>query len=250
LSRLGEDALSMIQQEVPVRRSDERFDPREMQMVHAMLRREFALAPAVIRTAATGSRHHAGVVVQHLNVITTVLHHHHQAEDDYVWPLLTRRCPVAATAMVELMEMQHRRLAVLVDAVNSRLSSWKACPSTESLAVLADSMDRLLPVLNDHLDMEEECVVPLMAHCITAAEWNAMVARGVAEADPGGLLLGFGMLIYEGDHDLVDAAIANMPEDVRPAIREQAEHAFAEHSRRVHGTETPLLSTDLVMDRL
>jgi hemerythrin-like domain-containing protein len=236
--------------EVPVRLTEERFDPREMQMVHAMLRREFALAPEVIRTAASGSRDHAGIVVQHLNVITTVLHHHHQAEDDYVWPLLTRRCPDAATAMVELMEMQHRRLAVLVDAVNSGLSSWTACPSAESAAVLADSVDRLLPVLDDHLDVEEKCVVPLMADYITAAEWNAIVAQGVAEADPGGLLLGFGMLIYEGDRDLVDAAIANMPEDVRPVIREQAEHAFAEHSRRVHGTATPVLSTDLITNRL
>jgi iron-sulfur cluster repair protein YtfE (RIC family) len=236
--------------EVPVRPSYERFDPREMHMVPAMLRREFALAPAVIRTAGIGSRDHAGVVVEHLNVITTVLHHHHQAEDDYVWPLLTRRCPAAATAMVELMEMQHRRLAVLVDAVDSGLSSWTACPSAESAAALADSVDRLLPVLDDHLDVEEESVVPLMAQYITAAEWNSIVAHGIAEADPDGLLLGFGMLMYEGDRDLVDAAIANMPEEVRPVIREQAEHAFAEHSRRVHGTATPVLSTDLVTNRL
>jgi hypothetical protein len=148
------------------------------------------------------------------------------------------------------MEMQHRRLAVLVERVNSGLSSWKACSSTESLADLADSVDLLLPVLDDHLDVEEECVVPLMAHYITAAEWNAMVAQGVAQADPGDLPLGFGMLIYEGDHDLVDAAIANMPEDVRSVIREQAEEAFAEHSRQVHGTETPLRSTDLITGRL
>ena len=41
--------------------SDERFDPREMHMVHAMLRREFALAPAAIRTVAAGSGDRAGV---------------------------------------------------------------------------------------------------------------------------------------------------------------------------------------------
>jgi iron-sulfur cluster repair protein YtfE (RIC family) len=232
--------------EVPVRPGDERFDPREMHMVHVMLRREFALAPALIRTAATGSRDQVDIVVHHLNVITSVLHHHHQAEDDYVWPLLTRRCPAAATAIVELMELQHRRLAVLVDAVNSGLSSWNAGSSLESAAALGDSLARLLPALDDHLEVEEECAVPLMAQHITAAEWNAMVAQGVAEADPADLLLGFGMLIYEGDRDLVDAAIANMPEDLRPVIREQAEHAFAEHSRRVHGTATPVLSTDLV----
>jgi hypothetical protein len=225
--------------------SDERFDPREMHMVHAMLRREFALAPAAIRTVAAGSGDRAGVVAHHLNVITTVLDHHHQAEDDYVWPLLTRRCPDAAAAMVELMQTQHRRLAVLVGAVNKVLSSWTAGPSAEAVAALADSVDRLLPVLNDHLRVEEECVVPLMAHYITAAEWNAMVAQGAAQADPGGLLLAFGMLIYEGDPDLVDAAIANMAEDARPVIHEQAVHAFAEHSRRVHGTATPVLSTHL-----
>ena len=43
--------------------------------------------------------------------------------------------------------------------------------------------------------------------------------------------LGFGMLMYEGDPEVVDAAIATMPKPVRPVIRELAAQAFAEHAR-------------------
>jgi hypothetical protein len=81
-------------------------------------------------------------------------------------------------------------------------------------------------VPHHHHRAEEERMVPLMERHITAAEWNQMVEKGAAGADPAGLPLGFGMLMYEGDPEVVDAAIASMPE-------------------QVHGTATPPRSTDL-----
>ena len=53
------------------------------------------------------------------------------------------------------------------------------------------------------------------------------------------------MLMYEGDSEVVDAAIANMPKPVRPGIQVVAARAFAKHSRRVHLTATPPRSDGL-----
>jgi hypothetical protein len=72
-----------------------------------------------------------------------------------------------------------------------------------------------------------------------------MVQEGAADADPETMPLGSGMLMHEGDPQIVDAGIAAMPPAVRPVIRELAAEAFAAHSLRVHGTATPARSTEL-----
>jgi hypothetical protein len=53
------------------------------------------------------------------------------------------------------------------------------------------------------------------------------------------------MLMYEGDPEIVDRAVAAMPAAARPAIRQLATRAFADQSRRIHGTATPPRSTEL-----
>jgi hypothetical protein len=55
------------------------------------------------------------------------------------------------------------------------------------------------------------------------------------------------MLMYEGDPEIVEHALAGLPAELRPAIREQAVAAFAEHALQVHGTATPLRSVDLAL---
>ena len=77
-----------------------------------------------------------------------------------------------------------------------------------------------------------------MEQYLTAAEWNEIVEKEAAGTDTATMALGFGMLMYEGDPEVVDAAIPNMPEPVRPVVREMAAEAFAEQSRRVHGAAT------------
>jgi hypothetical protein len=72
-----------------------------------------------------------------------------------------------------------------------------------------------------------------------------MVEQGAAEADPGDLPLGFGMLMYEGDPEVIDQAIANLPAEARPVVKQLAAEAFAAHAEEVHGTATPPRSTEL-----
>jgi len=223
---------------------DPHFDGREMLMLHDSFRREFGLMPGLVRGVAAGDRERAQVITAHITYVSTILHHHHHGEDVHVWPLLAERCAAECAPLVGLMEAQHEDIAKIGREIDEGLRAWAAAAAGPRQA-LADGLDRLLPVLREHLASEEENVVPLMERHITAAEWSEIVEKEAADVDPASIPLGFGMLMYEGDPEVVDAAIATMPEQVRPVIRELAARAFAEHSRLVHGTATPPRSTEL-----
>lgn len=220
------------------------FDGREMLMLHDSFRREFGLMPGLVRGTAARDRERAQVITAHITYVSTILHHHHHGEDVHVWPLLAERCAAQCAPLVELMEAQHEDIARIGREIDEGLRAWAAAAAGPREA-LAAALVRLIPVLRGHLAAEEEHVVPLMERHITAAEWNEIVEKEAADVDPASLPLGFGMLMYEGDPEVVDAAIATMPEQVRPVIRELAAQAFAEHSRLVHGTATPPRSTEL-----
>lgn len=51
--------------------------------------------------------------------------------------------------------------------------------------------------------------------------------------------------MYEGDPQLIERTIANLPANARPIVRDLAGRPFAEHALRVHGTPTPPRSSEL-----
>jgi hemerythrin-like domain-containing protein len=225
--------------------SEPHFDGREMLMLHDMFRREFGLMPGVVRGVEPGDRDRAQLISAHLTAVSTVLHHHHHGEDIDVWPLLASRCPAQCAPLVAQMEAQHEEIAKIGTEISGSLSAWLGSAAEPSREALADALDRLLPVLREHLGAEEENVVPLMEQYITKAEWDQIVVKEAAGADPAAMPLGFGMLMYEADPEVVAAAIASMPEQIRPVIRDLAARAFAARAEQVYGTATPPRSTDL-----
>ena len=225
-----------------------RFDRREMLIVHDVFRREFALMPGLIGTVAPDDHHRAELVADHIDGLTSLLHRHHHGEDANVWPLLVDRCADSA-ALTGSMHDQHEQLSAHLDAANAALGVWRANATADSGHRLVDALDRALSSLQQHLDDEERYVVPLMEQHISAAEWDDFVQKGSADADPAQLPLQFGMLMYEGDPEIIERALAAMPADARPVIGAVAAQTFAEHSRAVHGTPTSPRSTELMGSR-
>ncbi|GII28251.1 hemerythrin domain-containing protein [Planotetraspora mira] len=221
------------------------FDGREMYMLHNMFRREFALMPGLVRAVAAGDHERARIVAGHIEGVATVLHHHHHSEDEHVWPLLLERVPEDLAPVVRLMESQHEEVARTAAEIDEAIAAWRGSAGPEPREALADVLDRFLPLLKEHLGVEEEHVVPLMEKHITITEWNRMVQAGAADVDPESLPLGFGMLMYEGDPEIVELAISNMPPEARSVIGPLAAQAFAAHSELIHGTPTPPRSTEL-----
>ena len=221
------------------------FDGREMFVVHTMFRREFGLLPGLVRGVAPGDQQRMRVVAGHILGVATVLHHHHRAEDEQAWPFLLERGSEDVARIVQLMEIQHANIDELAAEVATALEAWGGGATAAYRDALAEILERLAAVLDQHMRLEEERAVPLMEKYITAAEWSQMVRTGAAGVDLDGLTLGFGMLMYEGEPEVIDLAIAALPPEVRTAIRQRAPQAFAAHSERVHGTATPPRSTEL-----
>jgi iron-sulfur cluster repair protein YtfE (RIC family) len=221
------------------------FDGREMAMVHRMFRREFLLAAGVVRQVAGGDIRRARVVAAHLRLICATLHHHHSGEDRYIWPLLERRAPSQVSEHVLCVVEQHRQVDAAQAEVDAELAIWSCRATADSRERLAAALDQLVAPLIDHMDYEERFVVPVMEMHIDLAEWNRIVQTMTAGLDPSDAPLVMGMNMYEGDSDIIEHTIANMPPEVRVGIRELAVDGYAEHAQRVHGTATPPRSWEI-----
>ena len=220
------------------------FDSSDMLVIHNMFRREFALMPGLVGAVVAGDHDRAQIIGDHVQAVIALLHDHHTHEDEDIWPLLLDRCTRAAR-LVGLMQGQHQQVATLLHEVDDALSIWRDAVTVESREALADVLGRLIPALKEHLNTEEDRVVPLMEQQITAAEWNEFLQNESAAVDPDHLPLMLGMLMYEGDPESVEQVIAAMSADTGAVIGELAAPTFAAHSRRVHGTATPPRSTEL-----
>jgi hemerythrin-like domain-containing protein len=217
-------------------------DIREMYMAHTMFRREFGLLPALISGVSPADAARARVIAQHFALIRTVLHHHHLAEDTYLWPRLASRAPADAAPVVAAMEAQHGELDKVIDDVTAGLRDWEETADPAHGAALAEAADRLRSLLAGHLAAEEEQALPLIARYVTAAEWGEMVAAGAGDVEPEQMPLIFGLMMYEGDPEVIGEAIEHMPPDVRQVLPVLAAEAFARHAELVHGTAAPAKS--------
>ncbi len=214
-------------------------DIREMYMAHTMFRREFTLLPALVRGVSAGDEERAQVVAGHLGFVTNVLHHHHQAEDTHLWPKLLERGPEEIDPIVHVMESQHADIDKGLTGIQAATAAWRTGAAVEHGNDLAEALDRLLPLLDEHLGVEEEHVLPLIEKYITAAEWDEMTRESAGDTPQEEMPLILGMMMYEGDPAVLEKVLSQMPADVRPFLEGAARQAFAAHSERVHGTATP-----------
>jgi hemerythrin-like domain-containing protein len=221
------------------------FDGREMLMAHDLYRREFGLMPGVIRGVAVGDYERTEIVADHIDMMTTSLHLHHGIEDAQVWPALLRRDSDDIPRVVESMQSQHTRIEELAAQVDAALTEWRNTATADARDALADAVDRFVPLLRDHMRLEEQRAVPLMEKYITAEEWGRMLHAEVSDTDPESLVLDFGMMMYEGEADLIEGAVASMPPEVQPVIRDMGSRAYAAHAKLIYGTPTPPRSTEL-----
>ncbi|MEU8419425.1 hemerythrin domain-containing protein [Micromonospora sp. NPDC048835] len=218
-------------------------DARDMFAVHTMLRRELGAAPALVRKVGAGDQRRAEVVARHVDLMSQLLEQHHSGEDKHIWPRLEARVPEAIAPIIDVMEKQHEAIHRGAERVNEALRQWRADSSAVSRDALADAVDALLPVLREHLALEEERVVPLIERYITAAEYRLVAGEGGEETSPELLPVIFGMLMYEGAPEVIDSIIAEMPPQAQTGIRELASQAYASYAEKVHGTSTPTRTT-------
>jgi hypothetical protein len=210
-----------------------------MYAVHAVLRRELGLAPDLVRGVAEGDAERSRVVGGHIELTLAFLHTHHSGEDAHIWPRLLERAPQELAPIVHTMESQHHGIEVAQAEIVTHLEAWQSSTAAEPREQLAAALERLNLLVKEHLGIEEGKVVPIIAAHITAAEWNAMVQEGGAGTPPEMLPVMFGMLMYEGDPEVVQLAVDNMPPEIGAVIKDIASQAYADYAKNVYGTATP-----------
>ena len=151
------------------------------------------------------------MVADHLDYIGRSLHHHHTAEDELAWPLLLERVPDELAPIVELMESQHERVDGLLGEIAEVTPAWRASASAVDRDRLADLTDTLYAHVAEHLDAEEERLLPIAARTLTEEEWKAIGLRAKNSSPRADLTLTFGMFQYEGDPAVLARMLARRP---------------------------------------
>jgi hemerythrin-like domain-containing protein len=211
----------------------------EMPTVHTFFRREFRLAAGVVRGVRAGDVRRARVVARHLDYLARSLHDHHTAEDELAWPLLLERVPDELAPMVHLMESQHERVGDLLAEIGRMRPRWASTADPGDRDRIADLLDALYGNLAEHLDAEEERLVPIAARAMTRDEWEELGRRARRDNRPSEALVTFGMIQHEGDPVVVAGMISGAPAPVRWLLPKLARRAFRRYALRIHGTATP-----------
>jgi hemerythrin-like domain-containing protein len=211
-------------------------DTREMIAVHSAFRREFGLAPALVRAVAPGNLRRAQVVADHLELLGAFLHHHHVGEDRLLWPKLLERVPADLAPTVELMERQHEAVHEVIEEMTATLVRWRTGATEADRDQLADALDRLHTLLVEHLAAEEQHILPLAAGSLTAEEWGELGEDGMASQPRNTLPMIFGMIMKDGDPEVIRGMLANAPLVPRLMLPFVGPRAYARYARRVHGS--------------
>ena len=215
------------------------IDTRDMVCVHVFLRREFRLAAGVLREVRAGDRRRSRVVADHLEFITRFLHHHHTAEDELLWPRLLERVPDELAPIVHLMETQHEAVDSLLQQINDLLPRLARIGGHRGPRPARRPIRRAVSRLAEHLDAEEQRLLPLAARSVTLEEWHELGKAGVAVLPRSEMPLVLGMFQYQGDPLVVAQIAREAPPLIRSIVPLLARRAFRKHALSIHGTSTP-----------
>jgi hypothetical protein len=205
--------------------------------------RESTHQPQVCGLLLPGRASRRSLVTDHITLVSGVLSQHHAGEDRHIWPRLRERCPQECGPLIDVMEDQRHAIHTCLLQVSKALPPWRDSASARARGALAGAIDRLIPVITEHLALEEERVVPLIVKHITDAEYAARAHEHAAHIPPDKLLTVLGMIMYHGDRAVSDLILAEMPVEVQSAIKDLAVQGYAAYATDLYGTPTPPRAT-------
>jgi Hemerythrin HHE cation binding domain len=147
-------------------------ETEQMKVIHRAMRREFGQLPILIAAVPAGDTGRARLLAGHLELLLGMLHEHHEAEDELLWPVLAERVPIEK-ALITTMAEQHHAIADAVAAIERELPAWIANADAAIRDRIADALRGLGAGLTEHLDLEENAVLPLIHEHLTVPEWLA-----------------------------------------------------------------------------
>ncbi|WP_127501096.1 hemerythrin domain-containing protein [Actinoplanes solisilvae] len=161
-------------------------DPTELVVIHRVFRREASFLLRFVLAARPGDTRRAAQVAAAIRDYTDALLQHCRLEDDLVRPLLHARARLY-DEQVNRMHEQHARLEKGLLTIGDLLPHWELTATDETQDELGEHLAEHRLLLVEHLDDEEEMILPLIAEYLTPAEFS-QVARDQATPALGALL--------------------------------------------------------------
>jgi hypothetical protein len=127
-----------------------------------------------------------------------------------IWPRLRERRELD-TAAIERMEGQHERLAEILEQVRSVLPVWTRNADTGTGGELATLSDQLFCALDEHLNDEENAVLPLVASVLTRRQWTDVVKHDMRALPSKRLQLYLGRLMQDTNRAERRAIMRHVP---------------------------------------
>jgi iron-sulfur cluster repair protein YtfE (RIC family) len=168
-----------------------RADVTMMYLIHDALRRDLdrledGLHRLASMHAGPARRALIGALERTWADFDRYLHRHHTAEDEHVWPMLRKVCPLTGELLDEL-EGEHAAIDPLVGACRSALTrALTSYPTFEDASRAADATGALRDEIRAHLEHEEAAVLPYIVDHL-GEHWPAFEARQRKDAGISGL---------------------------------------------------------------
>ena len=214
--------------------SERAINTHDMVVIHRAFRRESRVLGELIAAVPDGDTERAAILGRHLVWYQAGLTNHHHGEDEELWPLLHERARVDE-AIVLRMERQHGLVADTLGGAVGMLPAWQASATSECRDLLVSALSSHRRALIEHLDDEEDHLLPLAARHLTSPEWGRLGEHFVATTPKAQLLLFLGAVLEEATSDERAALLAAMPRVARLAWWGVGRRRYASYMRRVRG---------------
>jgi hemerythrin-like domain-containing protein len=166
------------------------IDVSDMYPVHNALRDALAAAPKLVGGVGEDDVSRRDLVANFYQNVIAFLHVHHHGEEELIFPLLIERCD-GDRDLIERVAGQHRDVDTLVSQSTAMLDDW-TLDGSGAQEPCARTLQQLGERMKEHLNDEEQHLLPLCATNLTEAEWGALPghALGSFEGDKVWLILG------------------------------------------------------------
>ncbi|MEH0934679.1 hemerythrin domain-containing protein [Micromonospora psammae] len=214
----------------------DRPEVAQMIVIHKALRREFRLLPGIVAGVRAGDRSRAAFVAAHARLQLMFLHAHHDSEDRLIWPILAQRTTVTED-ILDVMQRQHHAVDELVTEVRPLLADWTRRADAPTQQRIIAVLETLHTALEEHLDVEETTVLPLIQRHLTVAEWTATVKdaeKHLPKNPRSGLLLA-GAVLEDSTPAERRWFLNELPGPARLMWRLLGDTLYRSHLRRTRG---------------
>ena len=146
-------------------------DTRMMGIVHDALRRDLRRMRAALTAelAPDGERRRA--LAAHAGWLMHFLHDHHAGEDDGLYPMV-RAANAEAIPLLDQMDAQHTAIGPCMESFRVAAETWGSSGADADRTALVGALDALTAVLEPHLELEENEMMPVAAASITQRQWH------------------------------------------------------------------------------